>query len=1220
MIIYVALFIASLVISQALQPKPQKPKSAAFQDFDFPTIEDGTPQIVVFGDVWLKDWTVLGTGNFKTRAIITKQKGLFGSKKTTTGYKYYMGIHMGICRGIDELIEVKVGEKTAWTGTVGGSLVSSINIRNSNLFGGDKGEGGIDGTLTLLGGDQDQQISGLLTNLYKTLDIPAFRNVVTFFYDGHICSNSPYPKPWAFRVRRISNDWDGSVWYPSKAAIMLENNTIRAMNPAHILYEAFTNRVWGRGFAASQLDLTSFQAAADKLFEEQFGMCLAWKRQESLQEFIQQVLDVIGAALFIDRTTGLWRLTLLRDDYDVSTLTIYNSGNGLLRIESDDNAANDIATNQLIVTYRDPITNSDKTIRDENIASIQKYGVISENKSYAGIPTASLAARLAARDLKPSQAGIKKFKLVFDRRAYTLQPMSVFKVSSPERGIDSIVLRAIRVEHNNITNGEITVTAIQDVFGLPATSYIKDQPSLWQPPVSTALNITNPLIYEIPFYELVEDFSVTDLQLKNNQGYFAVVAQQPTPLHISFDLLAKASTETSYINSGTSDFAFISSIASSIPQTASAVTCVLNDLIENVEIGDRALLGSEIVRVTAIDINLNSVTLARGCIDTLPVSHAAGTKFYIYSNLNNAINRLFSMNQTANFKFITSTSSDELDENLATAYTAILSNRLSRPYPPANVRLNNAFFPVSTDVSNGLSISWQPRNRLTQVALAPSFLDASTASEDNSTYNIRIYDANNVQLLDRQNVESPYIWNVPRRFIGDLETTLHIPMTGTNNSRNFSDISANAHTVANDGVIIKTDTAANGGSAAFFDTLMMQSSAHWSLSAVEDHALEARVKTPTANLTANQDGGTWVITVGAVDGISSEKYNINFLYNFTLGTMKLGIQGNYLNPVGNQLEEVNYSIEFSIGQNTYFDFAVEKIGDHLDIYIDGMKAGECNLSVLDAGTGSLKFIKLTAWQAKSSFMINGLRMTKRIGGRYGADYTPAAFAVGGSDPYWSNVVLLIRMLGADNSPSLTDSSVNGLTITNTATIMIKTDAAARGGSAARFCVPMLHIQNHTALRDKNFVIEFRAKFLSDNLSMTIFNLIESMRLDFLTLKNFDPTLGFTESVEFDLATNIVDGNYHGIKIERDASTGIVRFSFDDLFVDGILNATSALESDLYIGGLGFFGTYLNGFKIQTVDGTEGTEPNVNNPVRIELESQREALKSHQAFITTVTVL
>lgn len=817
----------------------------------------------------------------------------------------------------------------------------------------------------------------------------------------------------------------------------------------------------------------------------------------------------------------------------------------------------------MVITFDDAVANGlyervseqSNTRNTLSIASIQKYGVISENKSYAGIPTASLAARLAARDLKPSQAGIKKFKLVFDRRAYTLQPMSVFKVSSPERGIDSIVLRAIRVEHNNITNGEITVTAIQDVFGLPATSYIKDQPSLWQPPVSTALNITNPLIYEIPFYELVEDFSVTDLQLKNNQGYFAVVAQQPTPLHISFDLLAKASTETSYINSGTSDFAFISSIASSIPQTASAVTCVLNDLIENVEIGDRALLGSEIVRVTAIDINLNSVTLARGCIDTLPVSHAAGTKFYIYSNLNNAINRLFSMNQTANFKFITSTSSDELDENLATAYTAILSNRLSRPYPPANVRLNNAFFPVSTDVSNGLSISWQPRNRLTQVALAPSFLDASTASEDNSTYNIRVYDANNVQLLDRQNVESPYIWNVPRRFIGDLETTLHIPMTGTNNSRNFSDISANTHPVTNDGVIIKTDTAANGGSAAFFDTLMMQSSAHWSLSAVEDHTLEARVKTPTANLTANQDSGTWVITVGAVDGISSEKYHINFLYNFSLGTMKLGIQGNYLNPIGNQLEVVNYSIEFAIGQNTYFDFAVEKIGDHLDIYIDGTKNGECNLSVLDAGTGSLKFIKLTAWQAKSSFMINGLRMTKRNGGRYGANYTPSAFVVGGSDPYWSNVVLLIRMLGPDNSASLTDSSINGLTITNTATIMIKTDATARGGSAARFCVPMLRIQNHTALRDKNFVIEFRAKFLSDNLSMTIFNLIESMRLDFLTLKNFDPTSGFTEILDFDLATNIVDGNYHDVKIERDASTGIVRFSFDDLFVDGTLNAT-----------------------------------------------------------------
>lgn len=739
MIIYVALFVASLVISQALQPKPQKPKPAAFQDFDFPTIEDGTPQLVVFGDVWLKDWTVIGTGNFATRAIITKQKGLFGSKKTTTGYKYYMGIHMGICRGIDQLIEVKVGEKTAWTGTVGGSLVSSINIRQSNLFGGDKGEGGIDGTLTLLGGDQDQQISGLLTNLYKTLDIPAFRNVVTFLYDGHICSNSPYPKPWAFRVRRISNDWDGSVWYPSKAAIMLENNTIRAMNPAHILYEAFTNRVWGRGFAASQLDLSSFQAAADKLFDEKFGMCLAWKRQESLQEFIQQVLDVIGAALFIDRMTGLWRLTLLRDNYDASTLTTYNSSNGLLRIESDDNAANDVATNQLVVTYRDPITNSDKTIRDENIASIQKYGVISENKSYAGIPTASLAARLAARDLKPSQSGIKKFKLVFDRRAYALQPMSVFKISSPERGIDAMVLRAIRVEHNNIANGEITITAIQDVFGLPATSYIKDQPSLWEPPNSDPQPIVDARLFEVPYANLLDDFTVEELSRLSNQAYIMPLALQPNSLQQDFNILAKTASQSVYNDVGDGQFIFSSLVIETIPRGVSQVIVMLASQIDTefVTIGQCAVINNEIMRVNAINTETNQVTLARGCIDTVPAAHAANSRIWFYSGVATVAENSMTTTQVLNFKLLSRTFEQEYDAALASVLNISAQQRVMRPYPPAHILINDLLYPVSIAALN--KVSWKHRNRITQGTSIVDQSAATTTRETDVTYSIKLY-------------------------------------------------------------------------------------------------------------------------------------------------------------------------------------------------------------------------------------------------------------------------------------------------------------------------------------------------------------------------------------------------------------------------------------------------------------------------------------------------
>lgn len=69
----IGLLVASYAIQALLTPKPNNPKPAAFQDFDFPQADEGTPQCVIFGDVWTPDWTVLWYGNYRTSAIKKKQ-------------------------------------------------------------------------------------------------------------------------------------------------------------------------------------------------------------------------------------------------------------------------------------------------------------------------------------------------------------------------------------------------------------------------------------------------------------------------------------------------------------------------------------------------------------------------------------------------------------------------------------------------------------------------------------------------------------------------------------------------------------------------------------------------------------------------------------------------------------------------------------------------------------------------------------------------------------------------------------------------------------------------------------------------------------------------------------------------------------------------------------------------------------------------------------------
>lgn len=71
--VQLAIAVVALILAYALQPKQQPPVPTAFEDIDFPQADEGTPQIVVFGDVWVTDWTVLAVGNYRTTPIRSKQ-------------------------------------------------------------------------------------------------------------------------------------------------------------------------------------------------------------------------------------------------------------------------------------------------------------------------------------------------------------------------------------------------------------------------------------------------------------------------------------------------------------------------------------------------------------------------------------------------------------------------------------------------------------------------------------------------------------------------------------------------------------------------------------------------------------------------------------------------------------------------------------------------------------------------------------------------------------------------------------------------------------------------------------------------------------------------------------------------------------------------------------------------------------------------------------------
>lgn len=562
------------------------------------------------------------------------------------GYRYYFGIHMGVSRGpIDELILVKVGDRYAWAGSVTES--GSITIDAPQLFGGEKGEGGVQGNLHLMFGEPTQVASPQLEAMHGTA-MPGYRRIFTAFFDGLVSMMNPYPKPWKFRIRRALQGWDGPVFYPETCVIPLTRpvypgeterditwydtphiiatttinkalsvgdrsfdvpapagsvfdgvlilsygneyalvlgteysvtgttitvltdifdstdvvpwvvtyqytglygsgglavgtSFIHAMNPAHIIYETMTNREWGRGLDRAEIDEAQWRETALQLYNEGFGLCIKWSRQEPIESFVQGILDTIGAVLFTDRKTALLKLKLIRGDYVADDLPLFDAESGLLEIREAPVAASSNLINEVHVKYHDPVTDKPRKVRVDNLAGKQATGgaVNLLSKEYIGVPIGSLAGRLAQRDLRATGIGLRRFTVVLDRRGYEIEPGGVFRIRDLARGVRDLVLRAGRIEDGTLTDGKITISAMQDVFGFPSSSYVGDEPPAWIPPRRRPC-VGRSEVFEMPYFMVNRNLSPADFAtVDDTQAYLGTVMEMGQPLNAAYSLAIK---------------------------------------------------------------------------------------------------------------------------------------------------------------------------------------------------------------------------------------------------------------------------------------------------------------------------------------------------------------------------------------------------------------------------------------------------------------------------------------------------------------------------------------------------------------------------------------------------------------------------------------------------------------------------------------------------------
>lgn len=673
-----------------------------------------------------------------------------GKSGGISGYRYYMGLHFGLCHGpVDAFLEIRAGDRTAWTGAQTAS--GQISIATPNLFGGDTKEGGINGLADVMMGEATQGVNAYLLAEQGSPQ-PGYRGLCTLVYKGgEVGSNNPYPKPWSFRLRRALAGWSGgSAWNPSKAAITLSSGVV-GMNPAHMVYEVLTNPDWGMGYPTAALDNTVFTASALQLYNEGFGLCLLWNRQDTIDSFLQKIMDYIAGVLVTSPITGLFQLKLIRGGYDPATLPVFTDDD-ILEVTDKEDSTLTGSVNEMWIKYFDPISKQTQSVALQALGAVQSQGVvIPDFKTFTGISTADLAARVCQRELAGSTVPLKRAQVKMKRSAYLLTPGDVFVGNFPKSmALASVIFRVGEIDTGTLLDGSISLMVVEDVFSMPADTYIAPQTSGWTPPNNHPVAATIYTAHEPDYrslYKLIGGSAAA--ALSSVAAYDGILVARPDPLCQNYANLTEVGGVL-YVNHGNWNFSPTGVLQSGIGafdlsmhlQTAIDLSHVVVPCAAWIE--DTV---GELVNVTAIDLATGICTIARGCGDSIASGHLATTRVYFVDGYIGSDGLQYVAAEVIHNKPCPNAPLGRLDQSLSTDIPVTLIARQAFPYPPALPKINGTRYDLAAAPTGPFTLSWAERNRLTQADLMVDQTAATVTPETGTTYTVRVIDTAGPTLL-----------------------------------------------------------------------------------------------------------------------------------------------------------------------------------------------------------------------------------------------------------------------------------------------------------------------------------------------------------------------------------------------------------------------------------------------------------------------------------------
>lgn len=767
------------VVSELLRPKqrPDVPQPSSLDEFDLPTADDSRAVQAVFGRCKVDGPNVTWYGDLGVEPIKKKVKtGMFSSERITIGYKYFLGVELFTGHGpVDNLVEIRFGDLVpAGTRTETADTVT-FAYDDPDLFGGKEQDGGITGTVRFYKGTQ-AQIPNAYLEAVRAKSLPAYRGFSYCALEHTYLGTRPNIKPISFIIER----------YPNQLGLTGGKHKIGTdANPACMIYELLTERIWACGVPSGLINVAGLQAIGNTLHAEGLGISMLLNGTTTARNLIDEILRHVDGVMYSDPVTGLIDFALARADYVVADLPLY--GPSEISEVTPSRISWDETKNTIKAQYLDQAQNyTERSVQAQDLANITaRNGTIdAESIQFLGFTNSTNAAFAASRALKTLSYPLAKISVKMNRKGWKLRPGSVFRLTWPPYNIEDVVVRVIAADYGDSMSSQLAFDVVEDIFAVASNIYTVPAPSGWVNPSGPPIAVAAQYAFEAPYQVVMQE-----------QRYAIIAAARSGGTDLGFNVYHDPAGGASYVESTTENgFTPTATLKNAYAASTAAVDAtgfIVQGTIDvrQLENADTAswLAGGSLLLVksaageelmawqTVADLGGGEYQIGnviRGVYDTVPLAHDAGSRvWFVTDGLALTSEEPYSANGTVTGKVLPYNPRGVLPIASAAQFSVALAERAKKPYPAGNVRVNGALFPTS--VVGDATLTWAHRHRVSQatagVVVAQDAGDYVASPEGN--YTVYVYVNGVLKRTAAALSGGPYVYTAAMRLADDANPT-----------------------------------------------------------------------------------------------------------------------------------------------------------------------------------------------------------------------------------------------------------------------------------------------------------------------------------------------------------------------------------------------------------------------------------------------------------------